>query len=69
MLKVILDWYHKAQDALKENASFSEMTSLPVLEKIGRFKYVKEEDVQKTYEEIQKDLNNEFNKLTKGGDF
>ena len=69
MLKVILDWYHKAQDALKENASFSEMTTLPVLEKIGRFKYVKEEDVQKTYEEIQKDLNNEFNKLTKGGDF
>ena len=69
MLKVILDWYHKAQDALKENASFSEMTSLPVLEKIGRFKYVKEEEVQKTYEEIQKDLNNEFNKLTKGGDF
>jgi len=69
MLKVILDWYHKAQDALKENASFSEMTTLPVLEKIGRFKYVKEEDVQKTHEEIQKDLNNEFNKLTKGGDF
>jgi len=69
MLKVILDWYHKAQDALQENASFSEMTTLPVLEKIGRFKYVKEEDVQKTYEEIQKDLSNEFNKLTKGGDF
>jgi V/A-type H+-transporting ATPase subunit A len=69
MLKVILDWYHKALSALKENASFSEMTSLPVLEKIGRFKYVKEEDILKTYEEIEKDLDNEFSKLTKGGDF
>lgn len=69
MLKVILDWYHKAQAALKENASFSEMITLPVLEKIGRFKYVKEKDVLKTYEEIEKDLDNEFSKLTQGGDF
>lgn len=69
ILKTILTWYHMAQDALKENHSFSKMTNFPVLEKIGRMKYIEEEKFDAESSEIMQELEHAFHELTKGEDF
>ena len=38
-----------------------DIISLPVREAIGRFKYIKEEDVDTSYEKIDNDLTRELN--------
>ena len=37
------------------------LVSLPVRERIGRFKYVREEDIDTEYDEILKQLHKELN--------
>ncbi|HHU80292.1 MAG: V-type ATP synthase subunit A [Bacilli bacterium] len=66
ILKMILTWYHLGQKALKENVSFNKITSMNVLEKIGRMKYIKEDDFNQEAEKIFDELNNEFEELMKG---
>jgi V/A-type H+-transporting ATPase subunit A len=63
---MILTWYHLGQKALKENVSFNKITSMNVLEKIGRMKYIKEDDFNQEAEKIFDELNNEFEELMKG---
>ena len=44
MLKVILDWYHQAKEALAEGADLEKLLQLPVREEIARAKYIPEND-------------------------
>lgn len=60
MLKLILSYYELAKDAAGKNASFSRLVSLPVRESIGRFKYIEEEKIDQTYDEIQTELKKEI---------
>ena len=68
LLKSILSYYDKSLIALQEDASFKKLSALPVREKIGRLKYVPEEDVQAQYDVIMKELNDQIRALTEGGE-
>jgi V/A-type H+-transporting ATPase subunit A len=56
LMKLILAWYDEARDAVAKGASFNKLAVLPVRETIGRFKYVEEQKIDDTYEEILKEL-------------
>jgi V/A-type H+-transporting ATPase subunit A len=60
MLSLILKYYHKGLEALNEGADFKALTELPVRERIGRFKYTEEKNVNEVYEEIDKQLDSEI---------
>jgi len=44
MLDAILEFYHRAREAVEAGASIEEIITLPVLERIARAKYLSEED-------------------------
>ena len=67
MLKSILLNYDKSLEALEQDASFNKLITLPVREKIGRLKYVPENETQAAYDEIIADLSKQIGDLTEGG--
>lgn len=67
LLRLILEFHKQGQRALEAGAEFSEIVNLPVRERIGRAKYVPEEELD-TLDEIMKDLREEMSSLiTEGG--
>ncbi len=68
LLKAILSFYEKSLVALQEDASFSKLVRLPVREKIGRLKYVPEDEVQAQYDALMKDMSDQIRALTEGGE-
>ncbi|MGN0709272.1 MAG: V-type ATP synthase subunit A, partial [Anaerovoracaceae bacterium] len=65
MLKLIMMYYDLCTEAVKNGAPFDKLASLPVREKIGRFKYVEEKDVETEFENDAKELRDEVSGLTK----
>lgn len=61
MMKAILAYFDLGNEVLEQNAPIDTLVSLPVRERIGRFKYVKEEDIDTEYDEILKQLHKELN--------
>ena len=45
MLRLIMNFYYKARDAVSAGARINEIFSLPIRERIGRAKFVPEEKV------------------------
>ena len=68
MLRAILTWYHKSQEALKNNVSFNQLINMKILEQIGRMKYIKEDEFEERSKEIFKQLEEEFISLSGGED-
>lgn len=68
MLKLILDFHNEAEKAIKKGVSVNKITKLPVIEKIGRARYVGEEDVDFKYDEIEEEIKNEIGSLLVGED-
>ena len=68
MLKIILNFYYKAQEAVRAGADINKIFSIPVREKIGRAKVVPEEEVNKSYEQIENELAAQMEALTAKGD-
>lgn len=60
MMKLILAFYDKASEALSDGAEIEKLLSMPIREKIGRFKYVKADNCEKDYEEISRGLDEEI---------
>ncbi|MDD6154162.1 MAG: V-type ATP synthase subunit A [Eubacteriales bacterium] len=65
LLKLIMMYYDVCEDAVKKGAPFADLATLPVRERIGRFKYIVEDDVDKSYDEYAKELRDEAAALTK----
>ncbi len=63
LLRLILDYYELAKDAVSRKASFSRLAVLPVRETIGRFKYVEEAQVDEAYAETFAELKKEIAEL------
>jgi V/A-type H+-transporting ATPase subunit A len=63
LLKLILRFNEKGKKALETGASIKELFGMPVREKIGRAKYVKEDEVNKAYDEIESELDSQIEKL------
>ncbi len=66
LLTLILKYYYDGIEALKEGADFKALETLSVREKIGRFKYTEEKDVQEAYENIKKQIETEMSALVSG---
>ena len=57
MMKLILSFYDLALEALNNGGNIEAISSLAVREQIGRFKYVKEENIYDEFDKIMKNLN------------
>ena len=68
MMSLIMEYYELAADAISNGATSSELTSIPVKEQIGRFKYFNDSEVEKKYKEISEQMQIEIGKLKNGGD-
>lgn len=64
MLQLILAWYYKACDAVRAGVSLDKLFALPVRERIGRAKYVPEDQVDSVFGEIEAELNAQMDALT-----
>ncbi len=56
ILKLIITWYHLGLKALRENISFEELISMPILEEVGRLKYVPEVEFMKEAKSVERTL-------------
>ena len=68
LMRLIIAYFEKSVAALEKDASFSKLSSLPVREEIGRFKYVEEDECKTRYEEIMAALDAQIRELTHGGE-
>ncbi len=66
MMGLILDYYKKGLAALDAGADFSKVTSLPVRERIGRAKYIPEDEIAQ-FDKIETELNEQMGALTEEG--
>jgi V/A-type H+-transporting ATPase subunit A len=66
MIKLILAFYDFAVEALKAGASIDAVSSLAVRERIGRFKYVTEEETADEFNHVMVQLQNQMQKLAVG---
>ena len=69
MMQLVLDYYDKAVEALGKGASIDDLVKLPVRERIGRFKYIQEQDMRAEYEAILKALCKQIEVLSQKEDF
>ncbi len=63
MMKLIYHFYTEGLEALKKDADFNKMASLPVRETIGRFKYVKEDKVDEEFPKVMKTIEESMSAL------
>ena len=63
LMRLILSYYDQSKKALDEGVSIEKVVSLPVREDIGRFKYVKEADIDAEAARIEQQLTSELSKL------
>ena len=67
MMKLILTFYREANDAIKQGVTIQKLTKLDVIERIGRAKYVEEMNVDKSYDEIEREIKTEVAELVRKG--
>ncbi len=68
MLSTILYWYHKALEALDKDVVFSKIIGMPVRERIGRMKYIVEDEAIEGIGAIRTQIDDEFAELAGGDD-
>jgi V/A-type H+-transporting ATPase subunit A len=66
MMGLILDFYNRGIAALDSGADFSKISSLPVRERIGRAKYIPEDDLSQ-FDKIEAELGEQMGALTEEG--
>ena len=60
MMELVIGFYDYSLEALKEGASIQKLISMAVREKIGRFKYTLDENIDAEYDKISKELHTEI---------
>ena len=60
MMELILSYYEKSLEALKEDVETGKLIALPVREQIGRFKYTPAEEVESRYQAVLTQLEEEL---------
>ena len=64
MMKLVYAFYQGGVAALSAGASINDIVAMKSRERIGRFKYTREEDVSKEYETVSQELAAEFSEIT-----
>lgn len=65
MMKLILNFNDEAEAAIAKGADVEAVSELAVREKIGRFKYVAEENTDEEYSRLSMEISAELDRLTK----
>ena len=60
MMELVLAFYKESQKALDKGASINDLLKMPVREKIGRYKYVHEDNLKKEMDDIVEELHTEI---------
>ena len=68
LLKLIMSFYELSKDAVAKGAPLNKVSTMAVREKIGRFKYIEEEKIDESFDEITKELKDELSELISGED-
>lgn len=59
MMKLVLAFYDRAVDALKQGAEMNDLIKMAVRERIGRFKYTHEDELDVNFDKIMKEIDSE----------
>ncbi|MFV0517326.1 MAG: V-type ATP synthase subunit A [Aminipila sp.] len=68
MMNLVLAFYNKSTEALEKGASMNALISMEAREKIGRFKYTEEENLESQYETVLKELDEQVADALRKGD-
>lgn len=63
MMNLVLEYYDTASEALKKGADIEKLAGLEIRERIGRYKYIPNDNLQKEYDEIITELHRETDAL------
>ena len=69
MMELVLGFYNKSMEALKQGASVDKLIKMPVREAIGRFKYTHEDRLDEAFNEIMDKLAEEVANTLEKEDF
>ena len=64
MMELVLDFFDVSSEALQKGVSADDLVKLPVREKIGRFKYITNDKIDKEYTEIIGTLHQQIEELS-----
>ena len=59
MMKLVLAFYEQSLEALNKGASMKVLLSMDVREKIGRYKYTTDADIESEYKNVEEELDKE----------
>ena len=59
MMKLVLAFYEKSVDTLNKGADMNALIAMPVREKIGRYKYTTDADIESEYKNVEEELDKE----------
>ena len=59
MMKLVLAFYEKSVDALNKGADMNALIAMPVREKIGRYNYTTDADIESEYKNVEEELDKE----------
>ena len=68
MMKLILEYYDVCCDALKNGADVEALSSLPVREEIGRYKYTENDAIDEKYNKVLADIKKQAEEIVLGRD-
>ena len=68
MMKLIMEFYDKCLLSLNSESNVSDIANLPVRERIGRFKYVPEDQIESVYSEITGEMASELAEFAERGE-
>ena len=70
MMQIVLEFYKQASNALAQGATVNNIVSMPIRERLGRFKYVEVDKIEKEFKDVIEQLTIDMNEvISKGGDF
>lgn len=60
MMQLVMAFYTESREALEKGASISELLKMPVRERIGRYKYVHEDQLAEEFDSVVEDLHTQI---------
>jgi len=68
MMQLVLAFFDKTTEALTKGANLDLLINMPIRERIGRYKYVKVEEIDSAYEDILYNLDKDIDEIIQKGD-
>ena len=68
MMRLILEFNEQAKQALSKGADIDDILKLDVREKIGRYKYTPDKDIESVYKNTEHEIGSELSQLCGGGE-